>query len=72
MDIIESEVVFKRVDCRCTLCNTGYLRPTGKVFYTLPAQYEHVCNNGACGCIETFKNTYPYMSGQDNTVGNKE
>jgi len=31
------------VDYKCPNCDTGFLRPTGQVLTSFPAQYRHCC-----------------------------
>ena len=51
-----------QVDYKCPKCNNGYLRPTGIVYSTYPAQFPHRCNNKNCDYGETFTDKqYPYM-----------
>lgn len=54
---VEVEVKVFKVKKICPKCKQGEMRPTGMIFTSLPAQYEHICN--CCGHKETFKKTYP-------------
>lgn len=47
------------IDFKCDVCRTGYMRPTGEILTTFPAQFPHRCNH--CGAEMTVReHTYPY------------
>lgn len=51
-----------QIDFKCPLCKEGYLRPTGIVLASYPAQYPHICNReSGCGYTQTFNKTYPHI-----------
>jgi hypothetical protein len=62
---VKNEVKTIRVDFLCPKCEKGFLRPTGNVLTTYPAQYPpqypHKCNNPDCDYVQTFGNVYPYV-----------
>ena len=47
-----------RIDMLCDYCGVGYMRPTGVVFTSYPAIYEHKCS--VCGVKQKYQHTYPY------------
>jgi hypothetical protein len=59
-----------KVDFKCPKCNTGFLRPTGRVLTSYPPQYPHRCNNPECDYNETFSDkTYPHLDYEfDNSI----
>jgi hypothetical protein len=59
MEVSEQVQTFE-IDFQCPICNKGFLRPTGTVLTTYPAQYPHKCNNLLCDYMETFYKTYPF------------
>lgn len=42
-----------KIDYICDECGEGYMRSTGQVLLSKPAQYPHQCTN--CGAKKTFK-----------------
>ena len=47
------------------MCEKGNMRPTGKVIYTDPPQFEHKCD-GECNHYMMFTGiSYPYMDYED-------
>lgn len=56
------EVKIVQIDFKCPNCTTGYLRPTGQVFTTMPPMIPHRCNNPLCNYTQTFTDKgYPYI-----------
>lgn len=63
------QLITIRVDYKCPECETGYLRPTGKVLMSSPPQYPHRCDNYKCNYIKTFRNKkYPHLDYEESDV----
>lgn len=53
------QVSTQQVDEKCPVCQQGWMRPTGIVTQTTPAQFEHKCTQ--CGYKQTYSVRYPYF-----------
>lgn len=63
------QLITIRVDYKCPECETGYLRPSGKVLMTSPAKYPHRCDNHKCDYIKTFSGKkYPHLEYKETDV----
>jgi len=56
---IKTEMSTIQVDMQCDECGKGNMRPTGRVFLTHPAQFQHQCD--ACHVWGTYQHQYPYI-----------
>jgi len=58
----KTELKTIEVNFRCPKCEKGYLKHTGMVLTSYPAQYPHVCDNKECDYKETFRGLkYPHI-----------
>ena len=63
------QLITIRVDYKCPECETGYLRPTGKVLMSSPAKYQHRCDNHECDYTKTFRGKkYPHLEYEETDV----
>lgn len=59
---VKKEVKSFNVDYKCDQCETGYMRPDGRVLLSNPPKYPHICNNMECSGKMTSRTKYPYIA----------
>lgn len=49
------------IDESCSVCKSGFMRPTGVALLSNPPLYPHKCINAKCGRTENYPVRYPYI-----------
>lgn len=62
------QLITIRVDYKCPECETGLLRPSGKVSLTHTSLYPHRCSNHECNYTKTFRAKYPHLEYEETDV----